>query len=350
MSFSRRQWILLASICVAFQGVLAQPRDMPPAIVKVATARVQLISTFISVPAIVVSKQDARIAAETAGKLEMVLEPGVQVSQGDLLARLDSTALDLQIVELEAVVARETARLSFLIGEEKRLQRLSKKNNTARNELEQTMSNRAVAQADKSVAVARLAQSMDRLDRTRIRAPYDGTVMERLAQAGERVDTGDIIVRLISPDNTEVILTTPLQTMPFVKMGQQLDFASSGGQGKLEIRRIINAGNLQSHQYQLRLDLLDSQLAVGTSVRVDIPSSNAQNALVVPRDALVIRREEIFVFIVDNTNKAKKVNVSIGLASGADIEVSGTVSAGDQVVIRGNERLRDGQAVAISAH
>ena len=76
-------------------------------------------------------------------------------------------------------------------------------------------------------------------------------------------------------------------------------------------------------------------------------SMNAREALVVPRDALVLRPEGISVFVLDQDRKAKQVNVAIGIGSGQLIEVSGELQDGDTVITRGNERLRPGQAVSI---
>jgi multidrug efflux pump subunit AcrA (membrane-fusion protein) len=69
--------------------------------------------------------------------------------------------------------------------------------------------------------------------------------------------------------------------------------------------------------------------------------------LTVPRDALVLRPEGISVFVIDAQLQARQVSVSTGLGSGDRIQVSGEVSAGDRVVIRGNERLQPGQSVQI---
>jgi multidrug efflux pump subunit AcrA (membrane-fusion protein) len=69
---------------------------------------------------------------------------------------------------------------------------------------------------------------------------------------------------------------------------------------------------------------------------------------VVPRDALVLRRDGVSIFRVDGNNLAEQVSVTTGIAEGDYIEVSGGIMPGDRVIIRGSERLRSGQAVKIS--
>ena len=82
-------------------------------------------------------------------------------------------------------------------------------------------------------------------------------------------------------------------------------------------------------------------------MRVSLPTAKAETMLTVPRDALVLRRDGAFVFRVDAENKAQRIAVTLGVASGDLVAVSGELNAGDQVVTRGGERLRPGSVVNI---
>ncbi|HSH26549.1 MAG TPA: efflux RND transporter periplasmic adaptor subunit, partial [Wenzhouxiangella sp.] len=83
-------------------------------------------------------------------------------------------------------------------------------------------------------------------------------------------------------------------------------------------------------------------------VRVTIPTAGLREVLAVPRDALVLRGSGTAVFVIDDTGTARRASVSTGIGQGEWIEVAGPVQPGDRVVIRGNERLRDGQSVDIA--
>jgi multidrug efflux pump subunit AcrA (membrane-fusion protein) len=106
-------------------------------------------------------------------------------------------------------------------------------------------------------------------------------------------------------------------------------------------------GSENTHQFELRLDIESNRFPVGQTVRVSIPTSDARQALVVPRDALVLRPGSISVFIVDGDQKAKQIMVTTGIDAGDQIEVTGDLNDGDTVIVRGNERLRPGQVVSI---
>ncbi len=318
-----------------------------PALVRVAVASVKNVSSLTLVPGTVVSRSDARLSAEVEGRLTSVADVGTVVGPGDVVAKIEDTQLRLQITELEAQVSRAQARLRFLESEEKRFERLAQSNLAAVTQLEQTQSDRDVARGDLDVARARLEQAADQLARTSIRAPFGGVVVERLMTPGERAVEGGNVVRLVDQQNLEVVARAPLEYFAFVERGQLLDVSAGGESALAGVRTVVAVGDENTHQFELRLDLDGNPFPVGQTLRVAIPTSDRRPALTVPRDALVLRPEGQSIFVVDADNQARQVSVTVGVGQGDDIEVLGEVAEGDRVVIRGNERLRTGQAVDI---
>ncbi len=318
-----------------------------PALVRVAVASMQDIASVTRVPGTVVSRSDARLSAEVPGRLTSVADVGTVVTKGQAVAQIEETTLRLQQTELQAQVNREEARLRFLENEEKRFTKLAESNLAALTQLEQTRSDRDVARGDLNVARARLDQKSDQLARTRIVAPFDGVVVERLMTAGERVEEGSKVVRLVDQQDLEVIARAPLEYYTFTRRGQLLDVRADAQSAFGEVRTIVAVGDENTHQFELRLDLEGSPFPVGQTLRVAVPTSDSRAALTVPRDALVLRPEGQSVFIVDANNQAQQIRVTVEIGQGEQIEIFGAVSPGDRVVIRGNERLQPGQTVNI---
>lgn len=318
-----------------------------PALVKVSTASLRDIAPATLVPGTVVSRNDARLSAEVPGRLTAVADVGTEVKKGEPVAAIEDTTLRLMNTELQAQVTRAEARLVFLENEEKRFTQLAESNLAAATQLDQTRSDRDVARGDLAVAQARLAQNQDQIGRTKILAPYDGIVVERLMTPGERVIEGSNVVRLVDQDNLEVIARAPLDYFSFVRRGQTLAIRNGELSTDGVVRTVVAVGNENTHQFELRLDLEGSPFQVGQTLRISIPISNAREVLTVPRDALVLRPEGQSIFIIDGENQARQVPVTIGVGQGDYVEVLGDVSAGDVVVIRGNERLQPGQAVSV---
>ena len=318
-----------------------------PALVRVALASLQDIAPVTMVPGTVISRHDARLSAEVDGRLTMVADVGTPVESGDPVARIEDTTLRLRNAELRAQVTRAEARMSFLENEVQRFQQLAESNLAATTQLEQARSDRDVAQGDLEVARAQLEQNEDQLARTVLRAPFDGIVVERLMTPGERVTDGGNVVRLVDQQTLEVIARAPLDYFPYVQPGQQIELRAGERAATGRVRTVVAVGDENTHQFELRLDLEGAPFPVGQTLRVSIPTSEAREALTVPRDALVLRPEGQSVYVVDADNQAQRVNVTVGVGQGDYIEVLGDVSPGDRVVIRGNERLQPGQAVDI---
>jgi RND family efflux transporter MFP subunit len=294
----------------------------------------------------VLSRSDAFLSAEVEGRLLEVAEVGERFEAGDVLARVEDTRLQLRAEELAAEIESVEARLNFLEAELERYQQLAADNLASRTQIEQTRSERDVAQGDLRVARARLAQVTDEIERTRIRAPFDGVVAERVVQAGERVSSGSEVMRIYNPDNLEVVARAPLSYYRYVQPGDELAVRVNEEITAATLRTLVSQGTEQSHVFELRLDL-ETRLPVGQAVRVTVPTADVREVLAVPRDALVLRGSGTSVFVVDEENTARRVNVAVGIGSDNLIEVKGPIQAGDRVVVRGNERLREGQTIEV---
>ncbi len=338
-------WLLL--VLAAYSAVAVAQGEEHAANVRVATASLQLLAPLTMVPGTVVSRNDARLAAEVTGRLLDVADVGTLAVKGDVVAQIEDTVIKLRRDELLAEVERARARLRYLESEERRYVQLADSNLAAAAKLEETRSDRDVSRGDLQVAKSRLAQIEDQLARTRIRAPFDGIVVERLMMPGERVDIGKNVVRMVNQQHLEVIARAPLEYYSYVRPGQQLGLRAGTVLTSGTVRTVVAVGSEKTHQFELRLDIESNRFPVGQTLRVAIPTSTAREALLVPRDALVLRPEGITVFVVGNDLVARQVPVITGIDAGEQIEVIGDLKDGDSVIVRGNERLRPGQSVTI---
>jgi RND family efflux transporter MFP subunit len=318
-----------------------------PAPVRVALASMQSLSSETLVPGTVISRSDARLAAEVEGRLIAVAEVGTSVDQGEPVATIEDQVLRLQNSELQAEIRRAEARLRFLEKEVERIASLAESKLASVTQLEQVRSDRDIARGDLEVARARLAQNADLLARTLIQAPFRGVVVERLMTPGERVIEGSAVVRLVDQEHLEVVARAPLEYFHYSQPGHLLSLRSGDVTVLGEVRKVVAVGDENTHQFELRIDLDGAPFLLGQTLRVAVATSNRRDVLTVPRDALVLRPDGISVFVVDTNNEARQVSVTTGIGSGDQIEVHGTLAPGDRVVIRGNERLQPGQSVNI---
>ncbi len=323
-------------------------QEPPPALVKTASARSVEMAPTVWVPGVVVSRDDAKIGAEVAGRLQMVAEVGIRLSAGDILARIDDRELKLEQQQAKAVLVRERARLAYAKQDLKRVSELADKELITENRLDEARAAHDAASAEQGAAQARLELINDRLARTAVRAPFAGVVSERLRRAGERVDEGDEIVRLVNTTSLEVQIRVAPNTLPHLTLDSPLRVKVDSVILTGKVRSIVPVGDDLSRLYDVRLVLPESSgWPAGTVLRVAVPTATPREVIAVPRDALVLRRDGVSVFRVSADNKAEKISVETGVAEGTMIEITGDIRDGDQVIVRGGERLRPGQSLKI---
>lgn len=340
----RKLLIAILAGAGAIAAAQAQPGGAAP--VEIDQARIIAMAPTMQVAGTVLSRSDAQLSAEVDGRVIDIAEVGERFSAGDVLARIEDTALKLRADELKAEITSAEARLKFLDAELTRYQSLAESRLASKTQIDQTRSDRDIAQSDLEIARSRLAQVQDQIERTRIRAPFDGVVAQRLVQAGERVSVGTPVMRIYDPNHLEVVARAPLSYYRYVQPGDELAVRVGEEIYAAPLRTLVSQGSEAVHVFELRLDL-EQRLPVGQTVRVTIPTADVREVLAVPRDALVLRGDGASVYIVDDQNTARQVRVAVGIGSENLIEVKGPIQPGDRVVIRGNERLRAGQEVEI---
>lgn len=338
----------MALTAVLSVEVLAQPAP-PAARVKTATASREMLAPEIQVPGTVISRNDSRIASEISGRILWVAEVGDAASKGDAIARVDDRLFKLALVQAVSRVKRLEADLAFREKDVERVEELAATRNTPVSRLEQAISQRDMIAQDLVEARAAEERARQDLDRTTVRAPFPGRVVARLAQAGEYASTGTELVRLVDTEHVEVRAQAPISTAAFIDSGRKVTVLSDDGEEFLTpIRAVIPVGDEISRMMEVRIALPDQGLIIGSAVKVGLPSAQPRSAIVVPRDALILRASSTYVFKVNGDKTAERIEVRTGAASGEMIEVIGPVNAGDKVVVRGGERLREGQAVAMA--
>lgn len=317
-----------------------------PAPVVVSVAAERLLAPVTAYPGTVISKNQARLAAELDGRLEWVADVGTVARKGETLARLDNVLLKQSLLADEAAVARERARLEYQSAEVRRLTSLVKRKSVPESDLDEAVANRNMTRAEIAASEARAALTREQLDRTRVRAPFDGVITERHLQGGEWAESGAAILRLVDTTSLEVQTWIPVGALKYVREGSKLMLVGNPSNAVGTVRTIVPVGDNRSRLYELRLVFDNGGWPVGADVRVAVPSAEPRKVLAVPRDALVLRRDGTTVYRIDDEGLAERVPVNTGIAVGELIEVDGIVP-GDKVVIRGGERLRPGQNVTI---
>ncbi|MEA1889039.1 MAG: efflux RND transporter periplasmic adaptor subunit [Pseudomonadota bacterium] len=330
-------------------------KNQPAAPVEVATAEMMKIAPIIEVSGTVISRDDAQLAAEVAGRVIWIAEVGQFIEKGQAVAQIDDKRLELQKREAESKVKAARTRIGFLRKESKRLQQMANKQHTSQTVLEKTLRDYDVSLANLDAAEVQLALIEDNISKTRLLAPFNGYVTERHKMTGEHVKVAEKVVHLIGIENIEIEASAPLMYVRYVQKGAALVVKNRDQKTVAKVSSLVSIGTGQSRQFILRLAIEQKEndrqgWIPGMAVRVSIPTQEKISRLVIPRDAMVIRRDGVYVFRVKADNSVERIQVTTGAAAGEHIAIESAIKAGDTVVIRGNERLRPGQKVKINTN
>lgn len=324
-----------------------QKPDMPS--VGVVPVRIVKIAPKTAMPGSVVSRNDSQLASEVEGRIAWVADVGAVMKANDIIARIDQNIAKLQLDSDRANAVRLAAQLRFDRAQAVRMETLYQQNAIAKATRDQATSTRDMDIAAVAQAKATLNKSQYQYDHSLIRAPFPGRVVQRLINPGEYATVGKPIVRLVDIGSIEVSAQTPIDSTRYLREGVGVTLEIEGRPVLGTIRAIVPVGDVVSRSIELRVTIPASAGIVGDAAEVFVPSAEARNVLAVPRDALVLREDNTYVFKVDGKGTAQRVAVETGSEDGALVEVKGPIAAGERVIVRGAERLEAGQKVRATA-
>lgn len=328
----------------------AQQEDAepPPALVEVSPAISEQIAQQIWVPGTVLSRTDSNIAAEVAGRITWMADVGDLLEAGDVLAKIDDHILQLSYEQNVSNIAKWKARVELLEQKQVRFSSMVQRANTSKDQLDEIISELEIARQELNQAKIDKKLTAYKIEQSHVKAPFKAMVVDRLQSPGEYISIGQNLLRIVDTANIEASIKAPLSSVPFIQHGMQVIVKQGDLETKQGIRAIVPVGNARSRMMEVRVSLLPGQYAIGGAVRVALPHSHAHEGITVPRDALVLRKSGAFVYQINEINEAKQVQVTTGIGIGDRIEVFGELDHLDSVVIRGAERLREGQKVRFS--
>jgi RND family efflux transporter MFP subunit len=336
----------LVALSLAASAARAQ-QEPPPAPVTVVPVTKGAIAATISTSGTVVSRNDARLAAEVAGRLDWVAEPGTKVAKGAPLARVDARSLELRLREDDAQIARLGANAELLNTQLARLNALPE-GIASQSQIDEAAARLAMARHELEQARATRESTRHLISRATIRAPFPGHVAERIRQLGEFVAAGTEVIRLTDTENVEVVARAPVSEAGHLAAGQAVTVHGAARDQESRIRAIVPVGDERSRMIEVRVAMTSAGWPIGSAVRVDLPAATRSAGLMVPRDAVIVRADGAHVFRVGKGDVAERIAVRVGNGDSQRVEITGRLAVGDRVVVRGGERLRPGQVVTIA--
>ena len=323
-------------------------QEAPASPVKVETAQRDTFSATLWVSGTVISQNDARIAAETDGRITWVADVGSRIEQGEAIARIDAEDLRLELADSEAQLASLKSQLKYRDSSLQRFKKLAASNNAAATQLDEAQSQLDMTRQDIKRAEVAIAQIKRRIKQTEVLAPFPGIVVERVVQTGEFVSRGAQVARLVDTEHREIRAQAPLSVAGWIREGMQVSVEHQKRESLSPVSYVIPVGDDRSRMFEVRIAANDPAWIIGSPVRIALPNSEPRELVAIPRDGLVLRGNDIYVMRVNTDNTVEKIAVETGIGLGGFVEIIGKVEQGDRIITRGGERIQAGQAVTIA--
>ncbi|MBG6082059.1 RND family efflux transporter MFP subunit [Rubrivivax gelatinosus] len=298
----------------------------------------------------------ADLAAEVAAVVVQVLKDnGEAVRRGDLLMRLDDTALRESQTSADESVRAATQAYEQAERQVQRLKTLQQQGMISTQALEDAEIRRNTTQSELVAARARAVSARQQVTRTLVRAPFDGVVSERRVSVGDTVQIGRELVKVIDPTSMRFEGLVSADRVAELKTGQTVRFRVNG-YGNEEfagrVRRIDAAANATTRQVALIVDFADAAKAprvagLFAEGRVETGSSDR---LTLPESPIVRSGEAAAVWRLDGKT-LQRVAVKLGERderSGLYPVLAG-LAAGDRVLRNPSRTLAPGQAYELGA-
>lgn len=329
----------------------ARRADTAPRSVSVARAELRPMERTLQVVGTLAAHDEAAIAAQVAGQIERIpVDLGHLVTNGQELALIDTTSYEALVRQSEANLSRAKASAANAARNLQRMQDLQQEKISSASELDQAVAESGRTQAEVKAAEAADAIARLNLERSRVRAPFDGALAERLATVGNYVAVGDPIARLVKMNPLRLRLDVPERESNAVQPDQEVRVTVEGDTNTYtgRLARIAPAIRQSDRMLQVEADVPNpGTLRAGLFARAQIIVNKNEESLSVPANALITFAGLEKVVLVQE-GKAMEKTVATGRRGTNWVEITSGLKAGETIVL-GPAGIRTGQPLTLDA-
>ncbi len=354
-SVSRFLPLLLCAVLTVSCGeqeAAPPPQGRPPTPVRVAPVLKQAVQETVALVGTVEPWKRSVVASEVEGVIrDFPAKEGRRVKQGDVLAHLRMETLAIQLdaasaSQREASARHEQARRDLI-----RIRALFDKALVTNKEFDDARSEERALRERLSQLDADIRRVRDQIAKSKIVAPFDGWITRELTEVGQWVEAGGDIIEMVDVSHVQVEIPLPERYVRHIQIRDAVltTFDSLPGfEARGRVFSLVAQADRVSRTFPVKVDIPNPSLAIksGMVSRVTLHVGQPRQGVVIPKDALVLRGNREFVFLV-KANTVDQVPVTSGVHLDDLVEVTGMIREGMTVVTEGNERLFPGQPVRI---
>jgi len=345
----------LSVLLLAISG-LSLANTPPPANVEVTNILSEELSDTSEIPGIIDFNTSSLITSEQTGIITTIfVNEGDKVKKGDIIARLNTDLLQQDIKVKQSEIEALEADQGRIEKDIERSNKLLKTSFESKRALENLEFNLKANLANRQRLLHQVERLRILINKSTIRAEFDGLILAKHKHQGEWLGQADPIVTLAKLSDTVARVSVPERYVRFVALGSTTNVSipalELNLQGTLDSTVPVADLRTKSIPLKVKIDYQPSFIR-NMSLKVSVATSAKHQALTFPRDALVQHQGKEFVYIVktndDGSQQAQIVPVQVTGRYGDKVAVKpGLLSAKAQVIVKGNDRLRPDQAIQV---
>ncbi len=302
-------------------------------IVKPAT-----LDNAITIPGTILPNEQIQVRSELSGRIEELnFKEGAFVKKGSLLVKVDDSELKAQLQKLHAQIEQAKA-------DEQRKKQLIEVNGITQEEYDASVTTVKEFEAD-------IALIQTRINKSNIRAPFDGYVGLRLASPGAYVSTGDIISTLVETNPAKIEFNVPEKYAGQIHKGMEVTFNLSGEEksfvGKVYATDPMIDPSSRALKVRALCDNKKNELVPGAFVQLSLGLEKIKNALMIPTLALVPLVNSENVYVIKN-GQAQLTEVTTGSRTENKVQIINGLTKGDTLALTGLLAIRNGMNINVS--
>ena len=350
-----RKWLigLLTALIVlpGIKGATAQEGEGPPARVVTAPVQERIVAENTKVVGTLFFDRVSNLSTEVGGLVDSVhVSEGNRLEKGAVMFRLNTDFIDNDIESVVAQMDQVKVRLAKAQKDLGRYETLYHQEAVSETEYDNIVLSKEELVKQTIILEKQLALARLKREKSVIRAPFDGLVLEKMAEKGDWVSQGSRLCSLGSMNDLFVKVPVSEDFLAFAQKGEKVDVSIDSLGKKLmgTIDGVIPVADPQTKSVfvKVRLPLLENPV-LNMSATVSMPVAEKKKMILVPRDALVSFNGQNMVYTIAE-GKAAPMPVTIISYVGDHVAVEPQGFKADMpLVVDGNSRLRPGQAVTI---
>lgn len=311
-------------------------------------------------PGSLLAYEESPIYARTNGYLvRWYKDIGSHVTEGDLLATIDTPEVDQELNQSRAARQQIVAQLELARISAERWENLRKSDSVSAQEADQQTSGYKQAQANLAAADANVRRLEQLEGFKKVYAPFSGVITKRNVDPGALINagagaTGRELFDIARVDPLRVYTSVPQAYAPFIKVGEATTVTLQEFPGKrfsAKVARTAEAIDPNTRTLLTEVDVpnKDGRLLPGSFGEVHFAVGSNINKVTVPVNAMLFRAEGPQLAVVGGDNRVQLRPINIGKDYGTTLEILGGVTVADPVIINPSDSLEEGQQVNIAA-